>query len=174
MNVQGLSPDEKLHFLDILINRTNPMYRERFYALYIALGDDLFLVFSVLSDLSTRWPNDKDFRSAQLSTKALSRNKAGSKKTVAIPQVTKYWDITAMENKKFWHVETGVLTPASKLKKFEKYWSEEINDSFYPLTKVKNILGREWLLCTDTLKDVIIPKTKEKEEWASGPEEFIS
>lgn len=175
MNVQGMSADEKLHFLDVLINRTNPYHRERFYALYIVLGDDIFLVFSILSELSIRWPNEKDFKSAQLSTKALSNNRGSGKKGPEIPQVTKFWDITAMENKRFWHVETGVLTPASKLKKFEKYWSEEINDNFYPLTKTKNILGREWILCTDSLKEVVVPRTKARaENWSDGPEDFIS
>lgn len=178
MNLTGLSPVEKLHFLDVLINRTKPECQEELYSLYIALGDDLFLIFSVLSGLTLQWPELRDFRSAQISTRSVGRRATKllleKPEAPSVPENIKYWDITAMENKRFWHDGSNVLTPASKLVKFERYFSEQYNDYFYPLSKVKVILGREWLLCAKDFRSVKAPKKIEIDDRAVGPEDFIS
>jgi hypothetical protein len=159
-----MTADEKLNFLDSMISKIDPSKKDFFYALYIALGDDLFLVFSVLSGLSFTWPDTKAFRSAQIQVESASQRRvagvtrSGVVKTVTVPHVMRYLDITAMQNTTFVHMDTHEITPPRELQKFENYYCEELDQVIYPLTGVRDILGREWILITEELKPIEIPQ----------------
>lgn len=182
MTIEGMGPVEKLHFLDTLIKKTNHEYRDHFYALYIVFGDDLFLIFSILSGLNFQWPDVKDFRSAQIATKSLGERKVvgttktGKAKTVTVPHTIKYLDLSAMTNLTFIHMETKAITPPREIQKFENYYCEQEDEIIYPLSGVRQILGRDWLLYASEFKSIELPDQSMlySDEGDDEPDDFLN
>lgn len=160
MTITGLTPEQKILFLNTLIKKTAPDFKERFLSLYFALGDDLFLVFSILEDLTLRFPGPKEFRGAQLSVENLSIRKVptevrpGTTHKVTVPHSMKYLDITEFVDPQFIHTKTRVAVAPKDLEKREIYFSPDLDQYIYVLAPATEMLGRTWVLYADRVRDV--------------------
>lgn len=154
MTVSGMSQEDKIAFLDLLIGKTDSSLRQHFYALYVAMGDDIFLLFALFSGITVHWPGLREFRSAHVGLEKMAKRRVEPKnrngRTGAfVPQAVKVLDVTDSLPEDFWEKEGHETVPASHLTKDSIYFSEFLGKFILVLAPVRSALGREFILYAD-------------------------
>ena len=155
MIFEGMTPEEKLNFLDVLIEKTDPKLKEHFYAIYLVIGDDIFLLFSMLSGFSVNFANERAFSQARSSAlaaagKKLAREiKPGIVRTVTEFHEVKVLDLESLPNQNFVHIDLNEPVSVRDLQKQEVYFCEGIDAAIYVIAKPREVFGRTYLLYAD-------------------------
>ncbi len=163
MIVSGMSQEDKIAFLDLLIDKTDSSLRQHFYALYVAIGDDIFLMFSLFASITVHWPGLREFRSAHVGLEKMTKRRIepenrNGRTGAFVPQAVKVLDVTNALAEDFWEKEGHVTVPVSHLVKGSVYFSEFLGKSILVLAPMRSALSREFVLYADEaykLSDVV-------------------
>lgn len=181
MNITALTPEEKILFLDTLIAKTAPYLSNHFYSLYILLGDDLFLIFSIFAGFEVPFADkDRGIRAAQIALHNLTKQKVqsetrlGRPKTITIPRVLNFLDLTALRRPRFFHRPTSQWFQPEELQKNETYFLPETRSHIVCLSGVRKILDREYIIYAEEIVETDLLDCPDLDEPEREDMDFIS